>query len=155
MLTSPAGRLDYEDTRDWPSLGLEEADPVWLWLDSYGLDIVPNNWLADNNKSIGSIISLEEEPWRRSLLTQLQRDGGGAVGGVPASHPDLQLGQDQSCQGLYRGGQEQVGAVYAGAGVVQYQGGPGRLRYFVNVRAEVCNQGAPVSGGDHMCVSLQ
>ena len=75
-LTSPSGRLvlDYEDTRDWPSLGLEEADPVWVWLSlgSYSLDSVPNNWLAENNKSIGSVISLEEEPWRRSLLNQLQ-----------------------------------------------------------------------------------
>ena len=75
-MTSPAGRLvlDYEDTRDWPSLGLEEADPVWVWLSlgSYSLDSVPNNWLAENNKSIGSVISLEEEPWRRSLLNQLQ-----------------------------------------------------------------------------------
>ena len=70
-LTSPVGRLvlDYEDTRDWPSLGLEEADPVLVWL---SLDFVPNNCLAENNKGIGSVISLEREPWRRSLLNQLQ-----------------------------------------------------------------------------------
>ena len=70
-LTSPVGRLvlDYEDTRDWPSLGLEEADPVLVWL---SLDFVPNNYLAENNKGIGSVISLEREPWRRSLLNQLQ-----------------------------------------------------------------------------------
>ena len=69
-LTSPSGRLvlDYEDSRDWPSLGLEEADPVWVWLSlgTFGLDTVPSNWLAENNKSIGSLISLEEEPWHRS-----------------------------------------------------------------------------------------
>ena len=75
-LASHAGRpvLDYEETRDWPSLGLEEADPVWVWLSlgSYSLDSVPNNWLAENNKSIVNVISLEEEPWRQSLLSQLQ-----------------------------------------------------------------------------------
>ena len=61
--------LDYEDTRDWPSLGLEEADPVWVWL---SLDSVSNNWLSINNKRIRSVISMEEEPWRWSLLNQLQ-----------------------------------------------------------------------------------
>ena len=70
-LTSPVGRLvlDYEDTRDWPRLWLEEADPVWVWLSlgSYSLDSV-----AVNSKRIGCVISMKEEPWRWSLLNQLQ-----------------------------------------------------------------------------------
>ena len=75
---------------------------VFVWLtgsasaNMYGLDTVPSNWLAEklgkllsapshkwgngtpfsseitNNKSIGSLISLEEEPWHRSLLSQVQ-----------------------------------------------------------------------------------
>ena len=51
--------LDYEATRNWPSLGLEEADLVWVWL---SLDFVSNKWLSVNNKRIRSVISLEEEP---------------------------------------------------------------------------------------------
>ena len=69
---------------------------VWRRLTLSGLDTVPSNWLAEqlgkllsapshkwgngtpfsseitNNKSIGSLISLEEEPWHRSLLSQVQ-----------------------------------------------------------------------------------
>ena len=93
---------------------------------------------ASDDRSVGSLTSVEEEPWRRSLLSQLQTNskqvmmiimmmimiriiviimmimmsgGGGALGGVPARYPDLQLGQDQPGQSQHWGTQEQVGAV--------------------------------------------
>ena len=71
-LLSPAGRLVLHDTDIDETWAQEQCEPVWVWLSlgSYTLDSVPGGWLETSLGSV-SLVSVEEEPWRRSILAQL------------------------------------------------------------------------------------
>ena len=70
----PAGRLvlDNEDKYDDIQWDRAVSQTVWVWvtLGSCHLDSIPAQWISDGNKSVASL-SLEEEPWRRHILQQL------------------------------------------------------------------------------------
>ena len=72
----PSGRLvlDWEDQYEGPDWG-QDTDPVWVWVTLGGcqLDQVPQAWLLESNMSVCSL-SIEEEPWRRDLLSKLSRN---------------------------------------------------------------------------------
>ena len=72
----PSGRLilDWEDQYEGPDWGRDD-DPVWVWVTIGGcrLDHVPQAWLAESTKSVHSL-SIEEEPWRRDILSQLSKN---------------------------------------------------------------------------------
>jgi len=58
----------YNDDADWEW----ESETVWVWVSMGGcqLDYIPQSWLVECTPSVKSL-SLDEEPWRRDILSKL------------------------------------------------------------------------------------
>jgi len=72
----PSGRLvlDWEDQYEGPDWG-QDSDPVWVWVTIGGcrLEHIPQTWLVESTRSVHSL-SVEEEPWRRDILSKLSKN---------------------------------------------------------------------------------